>query len=166
MPCRDCLNGTHVRSEVNVDVFDTVTLRHHVCVCGACPQACPARPMTVEPSHRWHGQHRAGDGAVQAASAAVWTARAAAARAAAVRDRAARAARRRPGRHRASELGRATGPAPGGQGVGELATCGAGDQSRHGVGVIRRSTPVTSSPARYDLDQFRLCHFPVPAGNH
>jgi hypothetical protein len=83
MPCRDCRNGTHVRSEVGVLVQDTVTLRRHVCVCGLCPEACPARPVAVETAERWHHQHRHrdGDGAMLAAPAEVWAARAAAARA-------------------------------------------------------------------------------------
>lgn len=166
MSCRDCLNGTHVLREAEADPFDTVTLRRHVCVCGVCPQACLARPVSVETACHWHGQHRDGTGAVLTASADVWAARAAAARAEAARDAAKRAARCRTGRHRAPELGRATGPTPGGQGVGELVTGGAGVDLRHGVRVVCRSSPVASSPARYDVDQFRLSRSPVPADHH
>lgn len=161
MQCRDCLNGTHVRTEVEVLAWDTVMLRRNVCVCGVCPKRCPARPVAVETAERWHHQHRDGQGAVLVAPAEVWAARAAAARAAAARDAAARAGLL--GRHRAQQIGRAPGPTPGGQQVGELAIGGVGGQPRHGIGVICRSTPAASSPARYELDQCRLWLDPSPS---
>jgi hypothetical protein len=166
MQCADCLAGQHIRAETAVLPLETATLRWFVCECGECPQPCRTPEVGVEPSYRWYGQHRLGDGAMLSAPAAVWTARAAAARAAAASARAARAANR-PGRHRAPELGRVPAPDAGGQGAGELVTCGAGDVPRHDVGVIRRrSTQAASSPARYELDQFLLGRSPVPTDNH
>lgn len=153
MRCADCRAGEHQRVETAVLVRETVTLRWYVCECGVCPQPCRTEELAVETSFRWHHVHRGGDGAVLVAPAAVWAAQAAAARADAARDAAKRAAARR---HRLpDELGRATGPTPGGQGTGELAIGGVGGHPRHGVGVMRRSTPAASSPARFDLDRCR-----------